>query len=42
MNSNHNLFELNNNLIDTCSDTPKLQTTIATSQVQNMNEFHTK
>lgn len=43
MNSNHNLFELNNNLIDNCSDTstPKLQitATIATSQVQNMNSI---
>jgi hypothetical protein len=45
MNSNHNLFELNNNLIDNCSDTstPKLQitssTTSATSQVQNINSL---
>lgn len=43
MNSNHNLFELNNNLIDNCSDTstPKLQITptIATSQVQNINSM---
>lgn len=44
MNTNHNLFELNNNLIDNCSDTStsKLQitatrTTTATSQeVQNI------
>jgi hypothetical protein len=38
MNTNHNLFELNNNLIDNnCSDTSKLQITTATSQeVQNI------
>lgn len=39
MNTNHNLFELNNNLIDNCSDTStsKLQITTATShEVQNM------
>lgn len=41
MNTNHNLFELNNNLIDNnCSDTSttsKLQITSATSQeVQNI------
>lgn len=45
MNNNHNLFELNDNLIDNnnCSNTstPKLQitTTIATSQVQNNNSI---
>lgn len=42
MNSNHNLFELNNNLIDNCSDTsPKQQITssTATSQVQNINSL---
>lgn len=42
MNSNHNLFELNNNLIDNSSDTsPKLQITssTATSQVQNINSL---
>lgn len=43
MNNNHNLFELNNNLIDNnnCNDTmsPKLQITTATSQVQNINSI---
>lgn len=41
MNTNHNLFELNNNLIDNCSDTStsKLQitpTTATSHEVQNI------
>jgi hypothetical protein len=42
MNNNHNLFELNNNIIDNndCNDTShKLQITTATIQVQNINSM---